>query len=239
MNIMTRQSTNNEQGLTLRSVTKTYSRGKEQVPALRGISLGLPSGCQVALMGPSGCGKTTLLHCMAGIIKPTSGSIMMDGIDITHMSQRQISTFRLENFGFVFQDEQLLPELTNEENIALPLMLAGHARSDAVHRAREILERLGITELGQSRPGQVSGGQAQRVAIARALVTRPAVVFADEPTGSLDQATGHQIMRLLSDACAQTGATLVLVTHDQSVANFLPYTVNMRDGLIATEGEQQ
>lgn len=234
-----RQSPSNEHDLTLHSVTKTYARGKEQVPALRGISLGLPAGCQIALMGPSGCGKTTLLHCMAGIIKPTSGSIMMNEIDITRMSQRHISTFRLENFGFVFQDEQLLPELTNHENVALPLMLAGHSRSDAMRSAWDILERIGITALADSRPGQVSGGQAQRVAIARALVTAPSVVFADEPTGSLDQATGHQIMQLLSDACAANGTTLVLVTHDQAVASFLPHTVHMRDGLIVTEGARQ
>lgn len=190
-------------------------------------------------MGPSGCGKTTLLHCMAGIIRPTSGAIETNGVDLTRMSQPEISRFRLSNFGFIFQDEQLLPELTNEENIALPLMLAGHTRSDAIRAAGEILERLHITALASTRPGQVSGGQAQRVAIARALVTAPSVVFADEPTGSLDQATGHQIMRLLTHVCAENGATLVLVTHDQSVARFLPHTVHMRDGLIATEGARQ
>ncbi|MDO5728058.1 MAG: ABC transporter ATP-binding protein [Actinomycetaceae bacterium] len=223
--------------LVVRGVTKEYLRGTTRVPALQGIDLGLPAGCQIALMGPSGCGKTTLLHCMAGIIKPTSGSITLADTDITSLGERARSQLRLDQFGFVFQDDQLLPELTGEENIALPLMLSGRSRSDAIASANGILDQLGLRELSGSRPGQMSGGQAQRIAIARALVTNPAVVFADEPTGALDQATGREIMNLLIQSCGKTGATLVLVTHDPGVAAMLPHTIRMKDGLIQPEGD--
>ena len=219
-------------GMIVRGLTKTYQRGGNTVYALAGVSLSIPQGSQLAIMGPSGCGKTTLLHCLAGVLRPTSGSIMLDGTELTAMSEGAISQLRLRNFGFVFQDGQLLPELPCQENVAMPLMLAGVARKNAVSQAQQILVNLGLDGAGPYRPGQLSGGQAQRVAIGRALITHPKVVFADEPTGALDQGTGAEVMSVLTGACSATGASLILVTHDPSVAARLPHEIHMRDGLI-------
>lgn len=227
--------TENNAGLVTRALTKTYMRGNMPVHALAGVDLTLPQGTQVAIMGPSGSGKTTLLHCLAGVLRPSSGSITLDGEEMTTMSERVLSDLRLRRFGFVFQDGQLLPELPTEENIAMPLMLAGTSKSQAIARAREILTNLGLDGAGPYRPGQLSGGQAQRVAIGRALATNPSVIFADEPTGALDQATGGEVMALLTSACASTGASLVLVTHDPGVAARLPHTIHVRDGRISLE----
>lgn len=219
-------------GIQVSGLVKEYSRGGGVVRALAGVDLHLPTGSQVAVMGPSGSGKTTLLHCLAGVLRPTSGSVRVEGAELVGMSERHLSRLRLERFGFVFQDGQLLPELTGEENVALPLMLAGTSRTAAIARAREILASLGLPGLGAHRPGQLSGGQAQRVAIARALATGPQVVFADEPTGALDQGTGHEVMEVLTGACRASGATLVLVTHDPGVASWFPTVIEMRDGAI-------
>lgn len=182
--------THDTAGLVTRALTKTYMRGNTPVHALVGVDLTLPQGTQLAIMGPSGSGKTTLLHCLAGVLRPSSGSITLDGEEMTTMSERVLSDLLLHRFGFVFQDGQLLPELPVEENIAMPLMLAGTPKSQAIARAREILTSLGLDGAGPYRPGQLSGGQAQRVAIGRALATNPSMIFADEPTGALDQATG-------------------------------------------------
>ena len=225
-------------GLVTRALTKTYMRGHTPVHALAGVDLTLPQGTQVAIMGPSGSGKTTLLHCLAGVLRPSSGSITLDGEEMTTMSERVLSNLRLRRFGFVFQDGQLLPELPTEENIAMPLMLAGAAKAEAIAKARSILANLGLDGAGRARPGQLSGGQAQRVAIGRALATDPAVIFADEPTGALDQATGAEVMGLLTSACSATGATLILVTHDAGVASRVPHTIHMRDGLIDMEASR-
>ncbi len=222
-------------GICAMGLTKQYQRGQTTVPALTGIDLVLPRGSQVAVMGPSGSGKTTLLQCVAGVLRPTSGSIVIEGTQIVGMPERQLSRLRLEHFGFVFQDGQLLPELSNEENVALPLMLARTARRAAVDRARQVLGWMGLDGLGAYRPGQLSGGQVQRVAIARALVASPQVVFADEPTGALDQTTGHEVMDILTSACRASGATLVLVTHDPGVAGWFPTTIHMRDGNIVED----
>lgn len=204
------------------------------VPALLDVNLFLPTGSQVAIMGPSGSGKTTLLHTLAGILPPTSGSIIVEGSELVGMSEAALSALRLERFGFVFQDGQLLAELSNQENVAMPLLLAGVPRREAISRAREQLAALGLEGNGPYLPGQLSGGQAQRVAIARALITRPHVVFADEPTGALDQATGAEVMRVLTQATAASGATLLVVTHDQGVANWLQHTIRLRDGRVET-----
>ena len=218
--------------IQVRGLVKTYMRGQVEVPALAGVDLNLPAGSQTAVMGPSGSGKTTLLHCIAGILPPTSGQILLGDRDIAGMNERERSDLRLEQFGFVFQDGQLLGELSNEENVALPLMLAGTPRTEAVARADQLLTQLGLPGVGTARPGQLSGGQAQRVAIARALAPRPSVVFADEPTGALDQATGHEVMQVLTEACRAAGATLVVVTHDVGVASWLHTRLDMRDGHI-------
>ncbi|GAA3118433.1 ABC transporter ATP-binding protein [Planomonospora alba] len=202
--------------------------------ALAGAGLAIGRGEAVAIMGPSGSGKSTLLHCLAGIMKPDEGEVHLLGQRIDTMGERERSALRRTRFGFVFQFGQLLPELPADENVALPLMLGGMSRGDAVRRAREWFGPLGLGGMEERRPGELSGGQAQRVAIARALVTRPAVVFADEPTGALDQATGHDTMRLLVEATRGNDASLVVVTHDPQVARWCGRTVEVRDGRILT-----
>lgn len=230
------QSADPRTGILVHGLTKHYQREGVTVHALNNVSLHIQRGSQYAIMGPSGSGKTTLLHTIAGIIPPTSGSIRIEGEEIVGMPEAQLSALRLQRFGFVFQDGQLLPELTNEENVALPLMLAGVPKAQAIQQANMQLSALGLPGHGPYRPGQLSGGQAQRVAIARALITNPQVVFADEPTGALDQATGAEVMSVLTQACAATGATLIVVTHDQGVAQWLQHTIRMQDGAIISIG---
>lgn len=201
-----------------------------QATALAGAGVAVRRGESVAVMGPSGSGKSTLLHCLAGILRPDGGTVLLDGQRIDNLGEHKRSALRRTAFGFVFQFGQLLPELPADENVALPLMLAGTRRREAVARARAWFGPLGIGSLERRRPGELSGGQAQRVAIARALVIEPAVVFADEPTGSLDQATGHDTMRLLVEATRYHGASLVAVTHDPHVARWCDRMIEVRDG---------
>lgn len=212
-------------------ITKLFG----QVRALAGVSLEIAKGETVAIMGPSGSGKSTLLHCLSGVIVPDDGKVRFDGSTLSGLSDRDRSHTRLRRFGFVFQDNQLIPELPARENVALPLMLTGTSRGKALKEADEMLRRIGIAELGTRRPGDMSGGQAQRVAIARALVGRPSVVFADEPSGALDQATGHEVMQLLTTTVSLIGASLVLVTHDPNVANWCSRLVEIRDGLVHSD----
>ncbi|KAB7791087.1 ABC transporter ATP-binding protein [Bifidobacterium leontopitheci] len=200
--------------------------------ALDHVDFSLAPGETVAVMGPSGSGKSTLLHALAGIIRPTAGDVTFRGTDLTAMSDADRTKLRRGAFGFVFQSGQLLPELPAVENIALPLMLGGADYRAAVDQAMLWLERLGLRALASHRPGEMSGGQMQRVAIARALAVRPAVVFADEPTGALDQATGREVMGILMDAAHANGAAVVVVTHDPNVAAFCSRTVMMRDGRL-------
>ncbi|RJL22808.1 ABC transporter ATP-binding protein [Bailinhaonella thermotolerans] len=200
--------------------------------ALAGVDLAVAPGEALAIMGPSGSGKSTLLHCLAGIMKPDQGEVRLLGQRIDTMGERQRSELRRTRFGFVFQFGQLLPELPAEENVALPLMLGGASRGKAVEAARRWFGPLGLAGMESRRPGELSGGQAQRVAIARALVTKPAVVFADEPTGALDQATGHDTMRLLVEATKHNHASLIVVTHDPNVARWCDRTVEVRDGRL-------
>ncbi|MFE3451542.1 ABC transporter ATP-binding protein [Nonomuraea sp. NPDC059194] len=201
-----------------------------QTVALNGVDITIQAGEAVAIMGPSGSGKSTLLHCLAGIMKPDDGEVHLLGQRIDTMKERDRSALRRTRFGFVFQFGQLLPELPAEENVALPLMLGNVSRPDAVRQARQWFAPLGLGGMEGRRPGELSGGQAQRVAIARALVTKPAVVFADEPTGALDQNTGHETMRLLVEATKHNGASLIVVTHDPGVAGWCDRTVEVRDG---------
>lgn len=209
-------------------ITKDYGAG----PVLGGVSLDIPAGQQVAVMGPSGSGKSTLLHCLSGVMTPSTGQIQYGDTDLGSLGDKGRSQLRLEKFGFVFQDGQLLPELTAAENVALPARLAGQTRGRAEDNARETLGQVGLGDLTDRRPGQLSGGQAQRVAIARALAGNPTVLFADEPTGSLDQATGHEIIQLLTAVVTRSGASLVVVTHDASVANWCQRRVEIRDGIV-------
>ena len=213
-------------------VTHDITRNFGSVKALAGVSINIASGESVAIMGPSGSGKSTLLHCLSGVLAPNDGQVMFAGRDLTRMSDAKRSHLRLSHFGFVFQDGQLIPELPARENVALPLLLTGTRRRAALAKADETLMRIGIPELKGRRPADMSGGQAQRVAIARALVASPQVVFADEPSGALDQATGHEVMQLLTATVAQAGASLVMVTHDPSVARWCSRLVEIRDGLV-------
>lgn len=199
-------------------------------PALRGSSLTIRAGEIVAVMGSSGSGKSTLLHCLAGIVRPDDGTVVYAGRLVSAMSDVERSALRRRDFGFVFQFGQLVPELTCVENVALPLRLDGVRRKEAERRARGWLDRLEVGDVAGKLPGQISGGQGQRVAVARALVTEPKVVFADEPTGALDSLNGEKVMQLLGQAARDTGAAVVLVTHEPRVAAYADREVVVRDG---------
>ncbi|MGW5424128.1 ABC transporter ATP-binding protein [Streptomyces sp. NPDC003943] len=209
-------------------ITKAYG----PTPALTGADFALRAGEVVAVMGPSGSGKSTLLHCLAGIVRPDTGTIHYDGRELTATSDSARSALRRSDFGFVFQFGQLVPELTCAENVALPLRLNGERRKDAERRAAEWLARLEVEDVAAKRPGEISGGQGQRVAVARALVTAPRVIFADEPTGALDSLNGERVMRLLTDASRDTGAAVVLVTHEARVAAYSDREITVRDGAV-------
>ncbi|HEY5554908.1 MAG TPA: ABC transporter ATP-binding protein [Cellulomonas sp.] len=200
--------------------------------ALAGVDVDLGDGESLAVMGPSGSGKSTLLHCLAGILRPDAGVVALRGRPVQDMSERERSLLRREHYGFVFQFGQLLAELPAVENVALPAMLLGTSRREATDRARGWLVHLGLAGMEDRRPGELSGGQAQRVAVARALITGPDVVFADEPTGSLDQATGHDVMQILTETTRAAGASLVVVTHDATVAAWCDRRIEVRDGLV-------
>ena len=203
-----------------------------ETPALRGASLTASAGELLAVMGPSGSGKSTLLHCLAGILVPSAGEIWYGGRRVDTLGEAGRSTLRRDHFGFVFQFGQLVPELTAEENVALPLLLRGARRAAALRAARPWFARLGLDGLERRRSGELSGGQAQRVALARSLVTSPRVLFADEPTGSLDSLTGEQVLDLLVTAAREEGTTVVLVTHEPRVAAYADREVTVRDGRV-------
>ncbi|BCJ55190.1 ABC transporter ATP-binding protein [Actinoplanes sp. NBRC 14428] len=214
--------------ITARDVTLSFG----QTPALRGASLTVEAGEVLAVMGPSGSGKSTLLHCLAGILTPDDGEIHFDGRRLDTLDETARSALRRDTFGFVFQFGQLVPELTAEENVALPLLLHGVRRTAAVRAAREWFPRLGLDGLERRRSGELSGGQAQRVALARGLVARPRVLFADEPTGALDSLTGEHVMDLLVDSAREQGTTVIVVTHEPRVAAYAGREVVVRDGKV-------
>jgi putative ABC transport system ATP-binding protein len=203
-----------------------------QTPALRGASVSVAAGEILAVMGPSGSGKSTLLHCLAGILVPDAGQIHFDGRRIDRLREQERSALRRDRFGFVFQFGQLVPELSAEENVALPLLLSGARRAAALTEAREWFDRLDLAGLERRRSGELSGGQAQRVALARGLVGHPDVLFADEPTGALDSLTGEHVMELLSKTAREQGTTVVLVTHEPRVAAYADREVMVRDGKV-------
>ncbi|MEU7874646.1 ABC transporter ATP-binding protein [Dactylosporangium sp. NPDC049140] len=214
--------------LTARRVRKSFGA----TPALRDADLAVDAGEVVAVMGPSGSGKSTLLHCLAGILRPDEGVVTFNGRELSAMSENERTLVRRDHFGFVFQFGQLVPELPVMQNVMLPLLLAGRSRRVARERAGILLERLDIAGLGRRRPGELSGGQAQRVAVARALVTSPEVVFADEPTGSLDSLAGEQVMDLLLTAAREQGTAVVLVTHEARIAACTDREILVRDGVV-------
>jgi putative ABC transport system ATP-binding protein len=203
-------------------------------PALQGSDLAVSYGEILAIMGPSGSGKSTLLHCLAGIIKPDSGEVWFNGKRLDKLSDEQKTKLRRTAFGFVFQFGQLVPELTAEDNIALPLLLNKVGRKKAYAQARSWFKRLDIEGMEKHRTGELSGGQAQRVALARSLVIQPKVLFADEPTGSLDSLAGEKVMELLVDLAKEERTTVVLVTHDPRIAAFADREVIVRDGKVVT-----
>jgi putative ABC transport system ATP-binding protein len=202
--------------------------------ALDGACLSVNPGEMVAIVGPSGSGKSTLLHCAAGILRPDAGRVVFEGRRVDAMGEAARSALRRTAFGFVFQFGQLVPELTAAENIALPLMLSGASRRGALREARRWLGQLDLVDAAQKRPGELSGGEGQRVAVARALVHRPRVVFADEPTGSLDSLSGEVVMNLLVGMAGDEGAAIVIVTHDPRVAAYARRDIVVRDGKIVT-----
>jgi putative ABC transport system ATP-binding protein len=212
---------------------RALARSFGATEALRGVDLDIAPGEVVAIMGPSGSGKSTLLHCLAGILRPDRGEVWFAGARIDSLSERARTELRRQRFGFVFQFGQLVPELSAVENIALPLLLAGLSRREALARGGAWLERLGLGNLARRRPGELSGGEAQRVALARAMVAEPEVVFADEPTGSLDSLSGEHVMDLLVDTARLENTTVVLVTHEPRVAAYADRDVVVRDGRVA------
>lgn len=203
-------------------------------PALRGAEIEIARGEVLAIMGPSGSGKSTLLHCLAGIMTPDEGDVIFDGHRVDQMGEEERSLLRRTQFGFVFQFGQLVPELTAEDNVALPLLLDNVKRDEAYKASRTWLERLGLKGMEGRRSGELSGGQAQRVAIARAMVIHPKVIFADEPTGSLDSLTGEKVLDLFLDAAREFDTTVVLVTHEARVAAVADREVVVRDGVVRT-----
>ena len=212
---------------------RRYGEGDTAVEALKGVDLDVARGELTAVMGPSGSGKSTLMHLLAGLDKPTAGSIEIDGVDITQLDDTELTKLRRSHVGFVFQFFNLLPMLSAEENITLPLAIAGEKPDKAW--LEELLGRVGLADRRKHRPSELSGGQQQRVAVARALVTRPAVVFADEPTGNLDSKTGAEILELLREAVADYGQTLVMVTHDVRAATIADRIVYLADGRIVKD----
>ncbi|HEX5472313.1 MAG TPA: ABC transporter ATP-binding protein [Lacipirellulaceae bacterium] len=218
--------------IVCRNVVKTYGSGNAEVHALRGVDLDVYPGEITMLVGPSGCGKTTLLSVVAGILRPTSGSVSAIGTDLTKLSGWRRTAFRRKNVGFVFQQFNLLPALTAAENAAVPLVIQGYSKSAAVARANELLTKMGMGDRLRNLPGQLSGGQQQRVAIARALVHGPHLLVCDEPTSALDHKTGHAILELLRTIAIEGDRAVMIVTHDSRIFEFADTLARMDDGRI-------
>jgi putative ABC transport system ATP-binding protein len=215
-------------------VWKVYGSGETEVTALRGINISIQRGEMLAVMGPSGSGKTTFLNCFSGLDEITRGAISLEGTDLQSMDDRTKSVYRSRRVGFVFQSYNLLPVLSATENVEMPLLISGVPGREARERARTILKELGLGDRLDRRPAELSGGQQQRVSLARALVGHPAIVWADEPTGNLDEEDSHQVTKLLRELNQTYHQTIVVVTHDPSVASACDRTVHMRDGRLET-----
>lgn len=216
-------------------VWKVYQTGQLKVEALRGLNLKIHRGEMMAVMGPSGCGKTTLLNCLSGLDDLSKGRVAIEGTDLAKMTDDQKSEFRAKRMGFIFQAYNLLPVLTAQENVELPLLLSGIPESEAGTAAVGALKMVGLTEWKSHKPMELSGGQQQRVAVARALVNKPAIVWADEPTGNLDSENSQEIVKLLRTLNQDHGLTMVLVTHDQNIAHETDRIVLMRNGQVEKE----
>ena len=222
--------------ISAKDVHKIYGTGSLLVNALNGIDMEVGRGEMIAIMGPSGCGKTTLLNCLSGLDSINSGNIFVEQQPIHDLSDDKMSEFSSKSMGFIFQTYNLLPVLTARENVEMPLLISGMSSKDAANQANEQLEAVGLLDWSTHKPGELSGGQRQRVAIARALVNKPAIVWADEPTGNLDSNNENEIMELLSFTNNQYNQTIVLVTHSDKVASKADRIVRMEDGIIVNSG---
>ncbi|MGB0612890.1 MAG: ABC transporter ATP-binding protein [Miltoncostaeaceae bacterium] len=227
------QSVSRDAAVLAEGLGRRYGDGEAAIDALADVSIAFPRGQFAAVMGPSGSGKSTLLHCLAGLDRPTAGAVVIDGTPLAGLSDRDLTVLRRSAIGFVFQSFNLLPMLTARENVALPLRIAGTRDSDA--RVEAMLGEVGLADRAGHRPSELSGGQQQRVAIARALVTEPTVIFADEPTGNLDSASGQEILDLLRRAVDERGRTVVMVTHDPRAATIADRVVLLSDGRVVLD----
>ena len=225
--------TENGHVVTANEVTRRYGSGETAVDALRGVTLGVDPGKLTAVMGPSGSCKSTLMHILAGLDQPTSGTVVLDGTEITNLGDNELTKLRRRSIGFVFQFFNLLPMLTARENVLLPLSISGEKPDEAW--IKQLLDNVGLAKRAEHRPSELSGGEQQRVAIARALVSRPTVMFADEPTGNLDSHTSSEILDLLRSSVESYGQTMVMVTHDARAAAIADRLLFLADGLIVRE----
>jgi putative ABC transport system ATP-binding protein len=230
------QDTNAKVVMDVRNITKSLPLGRERIDILKGISFQIKSGEFIAIVGPSGSGKSTLLGIIAGLDNPTTGQVLIDGIDITRMSEGKLAEVRNNKIGMVFQAFNLIPTLTAQENVEVPLYVGKHSGTPST-RAKELLDLVGLSHRLDHRPNQLSGGEQQRVAIARALATDPAFVIADEPTGNLDAKNGENILKLIAYLRAQTGKTFIIATHDPVVASHADRSLRIVDGLLANAEE--
>ena len=221
--------------LEAKNLRKTFSRGEQTVEALRGLSLKIESAQFISIMGPSGSGKSTLLHMLGGLDRPTEGSVLFQNQPIEKLNDDELSKFRRQRLGFIFQFFNLLPTLSALENVMLPCLLDGQNNTKILPRATELLELVGLKDRMNHRPSQLSGGEMQRVAIARALVADPLLILADEPTGNLDSKTGTKVLELMRDLVRTKGHTIVMVTHDPKAASFGTRLVQLRDGHLESD----
>lgn len=220
--------------IKITNIKRNFSLGNETVYVLKGIDLEIQKGEYVALMGPSGSGKSTLMNLLGCLDTPTSGTYILNGKDVSQMQDDELAEIRNKEIGFVFQTFNLLPRTTALDNVALPMIYAGHGKSERVKRATEVLQQVNLSDRMDHQPNQLSGGQRQRVAVARALVNKPSIILADEPTGNLDSKTSVEIMKLFGDIHAQ-GNTVILVTHEEDIAAYAHRVIRLRDGLIESD----